>query len=262
MGEDSVSQSEWHLARGGKQHGPITGRQLLLLAEQGKLQPDDLLWKRGFDDWKAASSIPGLLNPPASCGEKPSVSQPGPQKADAIPAPVQNMRGKVLFYDNATANGIIGGDDGRRYAFQRDSVGNSHEMLRSGQEVDFEISENQAANIYVVRGGLGQVGKKSKVAAGLLGILLGGIGIHKFYIGASGAGYIMLVTWLFGWVIAGIPTAIMSIIGIIEGIMYLTQSEKIFIGLTRLAKKRGSKFLQLIAPAQRRSSGRLAHVIP
>jgi TM2 domain-containing membrane protein YozV/cold shock CspA family protein len=203
------------------------------------LQPDDLLWKRGFDDWKAASSIPGLLNPPGSPGEKLPAAQPGGQEEGVMPniSPAKNMRGKVLFYDNATANGIISGDDGRRYAFQRGSVGNGHEMLRSGQEVDFEISENQAANIYVLGGGSGQVGKKSKVAAGLLDIFLGGLGIHKFYIGANGTGFIMLVTWLVGWAIAGIPTAIMSIIGIIEGIIYLTQSDEGFYRTYEVGKK-------------------------
>ena len=50
LSEHSVSESEWHLARGGKEYGPITDRELFRLAEQGTLQPDDLLWKRGFED--------------------------------------------------------------------------------------------------------------------------------------------------------------------------------------------------------------------
>ncbi|NLB61888.1 MAG: NINE protein [Clostridiales bacterium] len=57
---------------------------------------------------------------------------------------------------------------------------------------------------------------KSKTTAGLLGILIGGLGIHKFYLGETGLGIIYL---LFCW--TGIP----SIIGLIEGIIYLTQSD-------------------------------------
>ena len=45
---------------------------------------------------------------------------------------------------------------------------------------------------------------KSKVAAGVLGIFLGGIGVHKFYLGKVGMGILYLLTFgLFGigWII-------------------------------------------------------------
>ncbi len=64
--DDSLLNAEWHLSREGKKHSPISNTELLKLAELGKLRPDDLLWKRGFEEWKAASSIPGLLSPPAA----------------------------------------------------------------------------------------------------------------------------------------------------------------------------------------------------
>ena len=60
---------------------------------------------------------------------------------------------------------------------------------------------------------------KSKVAAGLLGIFLGGFGIHKFYLGKIGMGILYLV---FCW------TYIPAIIGFIEGIIYLTMSDQNF----------------------------------
>lgn len=53
---------------------------------------------------------------------------------------------------------------------------------------------------------------KSKVAAGILAILLGGIGVHKFYLGKVGMGILYLC---FCW--TGIP----AVLGLIEGIMYL-----------------------------------------
>ncbi len=58
-----------------------------------------------------------------------------------------------------------------------------------------------------------------KLAAGLLAILLGGLGIHKFYLGDTGKGILYLC---FCW--TGIP----SIIGIIEGVIFLTQSDEEF----------------------------------
>ena len=60
---------------------------------------------------------------------------------------------------------------------------------------------------------------KSKVAAGILGILLGGIGVHKFYMGKIGMGILYLC---FCW--TGIP----AIIGIIEGIVYVCSNDENF----------------------------------
>jgi TM2 domain-containing membrane protein YozV len=60
---------------------------------------------------------------------------------------------------------------------------------------------------------------KNKVVAGILAILLGGLGIHKFYLGKLGQGILYLI---FAW------TAIPSIIGLIEGILYLVQSDEEF----------------------------------
>ena len=57
---------------------------------------------------------------------------------------------------------------------------------------------------------------KSRVTAGVLAILLGGFGAHKFYIGKIGMGVLYLI---FFW------TLIPTIIGIIEGIIYLTSTK-------------------------------------
>jgi len=54
------------------------------------------------------------------------------------------------------------------------------------------------------------------VAAGVLGILLGDFGAHKFYLGQIGIGILYL---LFFW------TLIPGIVGLVEGIIYLTLSD-------------------------------------
>ncbi len=60
---------------------------------------------------------------------------------------------------------------------------------------------------------------KNRVAAAILAIFLGDLGIHKFYMGKSGQGILYLV---FCW--TGIP----AIVGIIEGIIYLCDSDTAF----------------------------------
>lgn len=71
-------------------------------------------------------------------------------------------------------------------------------------------------------------GSDKKLVAGLLGILLGWIGIHKFYLGYQKEGIIMLVVGLVGYFLCGIPTAVVGIIGLIEGILYLTKPDEEF----------------------------------
>jgi TM2 domain-containing membrane protein YozV len=72
----------------------------------------------------------------------------------------------------------------------------------------------------------GVAGEKSKVAAGLLGLFLGALGIHKFYLGYSKSAVIMLVVAIAGGLVTfSIATWVMALIGFIEGIIYLTKSD-------------------------------------
>ncbi len=68
-----------------------------------------------------------------------------------------------------------------------------------------------------------------KLAAGLLGIFLGSFGIHKFVLGYNNAGIIMLVVSLAGGVVTcGVATGVMSVIGMIEGSVDLTESTDVY----------------------------------
>jgi TM2 domain-containing membrane protein YozV len=60
---------------------------------------------------------------------------------------------------------------------------------------------------------------KDRTSAGIMALLVGGIGIHKFYLGQGGWGVIYL---LFCW--TGIP----AIVAFIEGIQYLSMSDEQF----------------------------------
>jgi TM2 domain-containing membrane protein YozV len=73
-----------------------------------------------------------------------------------------------------------------------------------------------------------------KVAAGICGILLGALGIHKFILGLTTPGIIMLVATL---VTCGIAGAVMGIIGLVEGIIYLTKSDQDFYQTYAVEKK-------------------------
>ena len=75
------------------------------------------------------------------------------------------------------------------------------------------------------------LGADKKVAAGICGILLGGLGVHKFILGYTTEGIIQLV---IGVVTCGIG----GIIGLVEGIIYLTKSDEEFVR-TYIQNKKG-----------------------
>lgn len=66
-------------------------------------------------------------------------------------------------------------------------------------------------------------GSEKKVAAGLLAIFLGAFGLHKFYLGYTNAGIIMLVVSLFSC------GTVMGVIALIEGVIYLSKSDEEFV---------------------------------
>ena len=63
--------------------------------------------------------------------------------------------------------------------------------------------------------------QKSKIAAGLLGILIGALGIHNFYLGYTGKGIAQLLISVLSF---GLLAFIPAIWGLIEGILILTGS--------------------------------------
>jgi TM2 domain-containing membrane protein YozV len=88
-----------------------------------------------------------------------------------------------------------------------------------------------------------------KLAAGLCGVVLGvlglgGLGAHKFILGYTNAGAIMLAVTI-ATLVGGFPTcgltwpatAVMSVIGLIEGIIYLTKSDEEFYQTYMVGKK-------------------------
>ena len=64
--------------------------------------------------------------------------------------------------------------------------------------------------------------RHKKMLCGILAIMLGFLGVHKFILGYVGIGMVMLLVSVvsFGWC-----TPLMLIVGLIEGIVYLTRTD-------------------------------------
>lgn len=75
------------------------------------------------------------------------------------------------------------------------------------------------------------LGADKKIPAGICAILVGGLGVHKFILGYTTEGIIQIVISVFTCGIGGI-------IGVIEGIIYLTKSDEDFVR-TYIQNKKG-----------------------
>ena len=91
--------------------------------------------------------------------------------------------------------------------------------------------------------------ESKRTMAGILAILLGGFGAHKFALGYTTPGMIMLLVGILGlfgfvtgfccyipWILC-FANLVMSTIGLIEGIMYLTKTDEEFIETYQIGEK-------------------------
>lgn len=101
---------------------------------------------------------------------------------------------------------------------------------------DFGQEAKKTANEF--KEGLASAGgDNKKILAGILAIVFGWLGIHKFILGYQKEGIIMAVASVLGWFLCGIPTMVVSVIGLIEGIMYLTKSDEEFYNTYQVGRK-------------------------
>jgi len=72
--------------------------------------------------------------------------------------------------------------------------------------------------------------ESKRVVAGVLAVLLGGLGIHRFILGDAVGGILRIV-------ITFVTCGLGSLIGLIEGIIYLTKSDAEFVQTYQVEKK-------------------------
>ena len=70
------------------------------------------------------------------------------------------------------------------------------------------------------------MGSERKIAAGVCGILLGWLGVHKFLLGYTVEGVLML---LVSVLTCGFAAPLVGTVGIVEGIIYLVKEDEEFV---------------------------------
>jgi TM2 domain-containing membrane protein YozV len=182
---------EWYYTVKGEQVGPVSPAELKKAATEGTLQPTDLVWKEGMAEWVEAQSIKGLFASPTKSAESVKTS---PQKSQIVPEEEDQIKIAIRK----------GNQDDEDYEEEEEEEERPRKKtsIRSGNIPRFNREEV----------------KSKKTVAAILALLLGGYGIHKFYLGKTTAGIITILACCGGF----------GIIPLIEFIIYLTKSEEDF----------------------------------
>lgn len=172
----------WYLFINNSKIGPLSLEEV----RKSLITPETMVWHEGLAGWLPASQVPELasLFTPGGAGCNGSATPPPPH----------------------------GSENG--YAQQGYSMPNQQQgyYAPGGNQGYYGTPGN---NYYVPSSG------KDKTAAGILAILLGGLGVQYFYLGKIGAGFITIMLTL-------VTCGLWSIITLVQGILMLTMSEQEF----------------------------------
>ncbi|WP_419213556.1 TM2 domain-containing protein [Maribacter sp. X9] len=123
-------------------------------------------------------------------------------------------------------------EDNADEPFDKKAKGSANEFSESAKKTadEFTAGAKEAFS--------GSGGENKKILAGILAIILGAFGIHKFILGYQKEGIIMLViTLVIGFFTCGIGVSAMGLVGLIEGIIYLTKTDAEFYNTYQVGKK-------------------------
>ncbi|HDZ07365.1 hypothetical protein LCGC14_0118580 [marine sediment metagenome] len=121
-----------------------------------------------------------------------------------------------------------------------DAFDNTKESAKDFSEGAKKTANEFTAGAREAFSGGGQENKK--VLVGILAIVLGSLGVHKFILGYQKEGFILLGASVIGYitvcfVIGGFILTATAVIGLIEGIIYLTKSDEEFYNTYQVGRK-------------------------
>ncbi|MDH3321705.1 MAG: TM2 domain-containing protein [Flavobacteriaceae bacterium] len=107
--------------------------------------------------------------------------------------------------------------------FQEEAKSTANEFSKGAKEAYEDLTSNK---------------NNKKVLAGILGIIFGALGAHKFVLGYTKEGLIMLIaTLVLGILSFGFLVWLVGLLGFVEGILYLTKSDEEFYQTYQVGKK-------------------------
>lgn len=103
--------------------------------------------------------------------------------------------------------------------FQEEAKNTASEFTEGAKEVYEQVTSDQSSK---------------RIVAGIVAILFGSLGIHKFILGYQKEGIIMLVVSLLSF---GFLAGLVALVGLIEGIIYLSKSDEEFFQTYQMGSK-------------------------
>lgn len=130
--------SDWHVSRAGETFGPFDWEQLVAMVREGRVMPDDLVYRSDDPRWVRAADVPGLfgVTPPQSVTPPP---QPGPQQQPTSP---RRSRTPLLIGLGLAAVVAIGGCIGAFLLFG-DGGGGSDDALTYTPPAESAVVETE-----------------------------------------------------------------------------------------------------------------------
>jgi TM2 domain-containing membrane protein YozV len=215
---------EWYLHDNGQQIGPYTPEEVASMVASGRVSGSAQAWREGMSTWIPIVSVPP---PQPASPQNAYQSSPGPSPADRC----------WMVNDRGSQHGPHSQSELASFV----AAGTISPMAmawRQGLPQWIPLSSIVQMPGYAPTGPAPHLGyqpfpaaaSSNRVTAGIFGILLGGLGIHKFILGYPGAGIAMLLVTVLtcGWGGSGWGGIVMGVIGLVEGIIYLTKSDAQF----------------------------------
>jgi hypothetical protein len=198
-------ESVWYYAVGDREFGPITLSQIRSLLGSGAISPETYVRSRDLQDWTPAHNVPQL----SSAGSIIPVHDSASELSFEEPHTIQSANSNVAV--PATS----------KFCHSCSSV------LDQRAEICTHCGVRQPIlDIDPVASKSGR-SAPDKAVAFLLAWFLGLLGVHKFYLGHTGVGvFYLLMNVFLCWTI--IVPVVFAIICFVEGILYLSCSDKEF----------------------------------
>ncbi len=226
-----VAAREWFYASGQQRLGPVAEAILVEKIESGELSGETKIWTKGLAKWILVKNsdfqehFPENQPPPIDEDEADTPSMP-PEKEVCTRSqntkPRTTLSPKMMFCRNCgkqvSEMSIACPACGVPPRTQKNFCPHCGKPTLPVQAVCTQCGVS-----------LETAKEKGKVPAGILALCLGGLGAHKFYLGYTGEAVFMLcISIVAGALTMGMAYVLMAIIGVVEGVIYLTKSDHDF----------------------------------
>jgi TM2 domain-containing membrane protein YozV len=204
---------EWYYASGKTRLGPVSGSQVQSLLQSRVISGETLVWCESFEDWVQAKTVPQFHG--VSGGQ---IARSLPTQAAASSEHCTNCGTAVAKKAMVCLSCGVSPRAEKNFCYSCGVAVNSKQIICVQCGVSLGSSEAGSWS--------SMPAKHSKTTAGLLAILLGGIGAHKFYHGSWGWGILYLVSVL---------TMIPAVISFVEAIVLLSMDQEKYDSTYNLA---------------------------